>query len=73
MADLKPGDRVSISSFPEPAEVFSFERTASQVRLGIILLQSKRAERLVLSLEEFEQRVKRLPSLWDDLDTYALP
>ncbi|MDW8241488.1 MAG: hypothetical protein RMM98_17950, partial [Acidobacteriota bacterium] len=52
------GDRVVIAPSDEPAEVFDVQQTGSQVRLGVIFLRSKKAERLVFSLEEFAQRVQ---------------
>ncbi|MCS6806262.1 MAG: SNF2-related protein [Blastocatellia bacterium] len=67
------GDRVVIAPSDEPAEVFDVQQTGSQVRLGVIFLRSKKAERLVFSLEEFAQRVQRLPSLWDEFIPAALP
>lgn len=72
IVDLKPGDRIIIFPFPEPAEVFAFERTGSYLILGVIFLQTKKVERFIFSPSEFERRVQRLPSLWEDFALSAL-
>jgi len=72
MEVLEAGDIVTIEPYGEPAEVFAFERTDQHVRLGVIFTASKRAERLVMRVEEFARRVRRLPDLWHGFASSAL-
>lgn len=67
------GDRVILTPFDEPAEVFEVQRTGDQIRLGVIFVRSQQAQRFVFSIEEFAQRVRRLPSIWEELASRALP
>lgn len=72
MIGLQVGDRIRIDPFPEEAEVFEIRQTGEQITLGVILLSSRRAERLVFTVDEFHRRIHRLPSPWESFLHEAL-
>ena len=71
--EIQVGDTVKIAPFGEPAEVFEIKHTGSHIVLGVIFRTTRRAERFVFPLEEFDQRVRRLPSPTEDWSTQTLP
>ncbi|GIV82834.1 MAG: helicase [Anaerolineae bacterium] len=71
--EIRTGDLVRIAPFEDPAEVFDVEHTGAHVVLGVIFQTTRRAERFVFALEEFNRRVMRLPSPTEEWSTQALP
>jgi len=69
---VEKGDRIRIDPFQEEAEVFEILYTGDQITLGVIFLPSQKAQRFVFSSEEFQRRVRVLPSLWATFDQQAL-
>jgi SNF2 family DNA or RNA helicase len=71
--ELRVGDRVRIEPFPEEAEIFKLEDEGARLVVGVIFHPSKRAEMLVLGREELARRVRRIPALWEDFASGAIP
>jgi superfamily II DNA or RNA helicase len=70
---IKVGDRIRIEPFTEEAEVYSFTEEGTRVVLGVIFHPSQRVQSLVLTREELARRVRRIPALWEDFASGAIP
>jgi len=71
--ELRVGDRVRIEPFPEEAEIFRLEDEGAHLVVGVVFYPSRRAEILVLGREELARRVRRIPALWEDFASGAIP
>ncbi|GIV15258.1 MAG: helicase [Armatimonadota bacterium] len=69
---VEKGDRVRIAPFPEEAEVFDVQQQGRHIVLGVIFLSSQKAQRFVFTPEELEQKVQRVPSLWESFGRDSL-
>lgn len=67
-----PSEVVRISPFQEEAEVYFCEQRDNTITIGVIFRDSKRAERFILSPEEFAERVSVLPQLSESFAERAL-
>ncbi len=70
---LKPGDRVTIAAYHEPAEVLHCRMENGRVVLRVLFTQSNQVTHFVFTSEEFTASVQQLPSLWEEFLAGASP
>lgn len=63
MALPKIGETIYLIPFSEPLRVYEVRELAGRIHLGVIFTQSSRAQTLVLTPEELEARLRRIPPL----------